>query len=168
MARDNQPRQGQDELMDRVIHIGRVAKTVKGGRNIRFSAVVVVGDGHGRVGKGTGKSIEIPEAIRKAKEEDKRNMIEVPIDGTTVPHSYVGRFGAGEVLIMPAKPGTGVIAGGPVRAVMELAGIKDVRTKSLGTNNPNNVVNATFEGLKAMKSVDEVAKIRGKNPEEIL
>ncbi len=165
MAMDNKV---QPELMERVIHIGRVSKTVKGGRNMRFSALVIVGDGNGRVGKGTGKSIEIPEAIRKAVEQAKRNMIQVPIDGTTVPHTYVGHFGAGEVLVMPAKPGTGVIAGGPVRAVMELAGIKDVRTKSMGTSNPNNVVNATLDALKAMKSVEDIAKIRGKSPEEIL
>lgn len=158
----------KSELMERVIHIGRVSKTVKGGRNIRFSALVIVGDGQGRVGKGLGKSIEIPEAIRKGIEAAKRNMITIPLDGTTIPHSYVGRFGAGEVLMKPANPGTGVIAGGPVRAVMELAGVKDVRTKSLGSNNPNNVVNATMEGLKAMKSVEEVAKIRGKNVDEIL
>lgn len=160
--------QVKPELMERVINIGRVSKTVKGGRNMRFSALVIVGDGHGRVGKGTGKSIEIPEAIRKAVEEAKRNMIEVPLDGTTIPHTYVGRYGAGSVLMKPAKPGTGVIAGGPVRAVMELAGVKDVRTKSLGTSNPNNVVNATMEALKAMRSVEAVAKTRGKNPDEIL
>ncbi len=160
--------QTQPELMERVIHIGRVSKTVKGGRNMRFSALVIVGDGHGNVGKGTGKSVEIPEAIRKGVEAAKRNMIHVPLDGTTLPHAYVGRFGAGQVLLKPAKPGTGVIAGGPVRAVMELAGIKDVRTKSLGTSNPNNVVNATMEALKAMKSVEDVARIRGKNADEIL
>ena len=165
MAMDNKV---PPELMASLIHIGRVSKTVKGGRNMRFSALVIVGDGNGRVGKGTGKSIEIPEAIRKAVEQAKRNMIQVPIDGTTVPHTYVGHFGAGEVLVMPAKPGTGVIAGGPVRAVMELAGIKDVRTKSMGTSNPNNVVNATLDALKAMKSVEDIAKIRGKSPEEIL
>lgn len=156
------------ELMERVIHIGRVSKTVKGGRNMRFSALVIVGDGRGNVGKGTGKSVEIPEAIRKGVEAAKRNMIHVPLDGTTIPHAYVGNFGAGKVIVKPAKPGTGVIAGGPVRAVMELAGVKDVRTKSLGTSNPNNVVNATMEALKAMKSVEDVARIRGKRADEIL
>mgnify|MGYP001389430391 CR=1 FL=1 len=158
----------KSELMERVIHIRRVSKTVKGGRNIRFAALVVVGDGKGRVGKGVGKSIEIPEAIRKGIEAAKRDMITIPLDGTTIPHTYIGRYGAGQVLMKPANPGTGVIAGGPVRAVMELAGVKDVRTKSLGSNNPNNVVNATMEGLRAMKSVEDVAKIRGKKPEEIL
>ena len=151
------------ELEERVIHIGRVSKTVKGGRNFRFSALVIVGDGHGIVGKGLGKAAEIPEAIRKGVEDAKKNLIKVPLSGTTIPHQYVGRFGAGEVLMKPAKPG----AGGPVRAVMELAGIKDVRTKSLGTSNPNNMVNATIEGLKSMKSPEQVAKNRGLSVDDL-
>lgn len=155
------------ELEERVIHIGRVSKTVKGGRNFRFSALVIVGDGHGIVGKGIGKAAEIPEAIRKGVEDAKKNLIKVPLSGTTIPHQYVGRFGAGEVLMKPAKPGTGVIAGGPVRAVMELCGVKDVRTKSLGTSNPNNMVNATMAGLREMKSAQQVAKNRGLNIEDL-
>lgn len=155
------------ELEERVIHIGRVSKTVKGGRNFRFTALVVVGDGHGIVGKGVGKAAEIPEAIRKGVDNAKKNLIKVPMDGTTIPHEYLGRFGAGKVLMKPAQPGTGVIAGGPVRAVMELCGIKDVRTKSLGTSNPNNMVNATMEGLRQMKSAKQVAKNRGISVEDL-
>ena len=155
------------ELEERVIHIGRVSKTVKDGRNFRFSALVIVGDGHGIVGKGLGKAAEIPEAIRKGVEDAKKNLIKIPLNGTTIPHAYVGHFGAGEVLMKPAKPGTGVIVGGPVRAVMELAGVKDVRTKSLGTSNPNNMVNATMEGLRQMKSAEQVAKNRGLAVEEL-
>ena len=157
----------EPELMDRVVSIQRVAKTVKGGRNIRFQALVVVGDGHGRVGKGVGKSIEIPEAIRKAKEAAIKDRITITMDGTTIPHRYIGQFGAGRVLVMPAQPGTGVIAGGPVRAVMELAGVKDIRSKSLGSQNPLNVVSATIDALKNLRSVEEVARVRGKNPEDI-
>ncbi|AVM41961.1 30S ribosomal protein S5 [Fastidiosipila sanguinis] len=158
----------EPEIMDRVVSISRVAKTVKGGRNMRFRALVVVGDGHGRVGAGIGKSIEIPEAIRKAKESAIKSMVDVTTDGTTIPHRYIGEFGAGKVLVMPAKPGTGVIAGGAARAVVELAGIKDIRTKSLGTANPLNVVNATIDALGKLRAVEDVAKTRGKNPEEIL
>lgn len=156
------------EIQDRVVRINRVAKTVKGGRNIRFQAVVVVGDGHGRVGMGTGKALEVPAAIRKAKDEAVKNMIDVTMDGTSIPHRIVGEYGAGKVLLMPATPGTGVISGGSVRAVMELAGIRDVRSKSLGSSNPLNVVAATMEALKALRSVEDVAKVRGKSPEEIL
>lgn len=156
------------ELKEQVIHINRVTKVVKGGRNFRFSALVVVGDEDGHVGIGKGKAQEVPEAIRKAIESAKKHMITVPRVGTTIPHEIRGRFGAGTVLIMPAKEGTGVIAGGPVRAVLELAGVKDVRAKSLGSNNSRNMVNATIEGLTSLKTVESVAKARGKSIREIL
>lgn len=155
------------ELKEQVIHINRVTKVVKGGRNFRFSALVVVGDENGHVGVGTGKAQEVPEAIRKAIEDAKKRLVYVPRVGTTVPHALQGVYGAGKVLIMPAVEGTGVIAGGPVRSVLELAGVKDVRAKSLGSNNRRNMVNATLEGLKAMKTVESVAKLRGKSVEEI-
>ena len=158
----------QNELMERVIHIGRVSKTVKGGRNMRFTALVIVGDGNGSVGKGLGKSAEIPEAIRKGVENAKKNMIKVSMYNTSIPHEILGKFSGSKVLLKPAKAGTGVIAGGPVRAVCELAGISDIRTKSLGSNNPNNMVNATFEGLKSLNTLEEVARKRGKTPEEIM
>jgi len=158
----------QLDVKEKVISINRVTKVVKGGRNFRFSVLVVVGDENGHVGVGMAKAIEIPDAIRKAIQDAKKNMIEVPLKNTTVTHEIIGRYGAGRVLVKPAKEGTGVIAGGPVRAVLELAGVKDVRTKCLGTNNPRNVVNATIEALKSLKKPEDVARIRGKSVEEIL
>lgn len=155
-------------LKEKVVFINRVAKVVKGGRNFRFSALVVVGDENGHIGTGIGKATEVPEAIRKAIEDAKKNLIEVEMVETTVPHDSIGEYGAGRVLIMPAAEGTGVIAGGPVRAVLELAGLKDVRAKSLGSNNPRNMVNATLDGLSKMKTVEQIAKLRGKTVEEIL
>ena len=156
------------ELQERVVAINRVAKVVKGGRNFRFSALVVVGDENGHVGVGTGKALEVPEAIRKAIQDAKKHVIEIPLVGTTIPHEVIGKFGAGEVLLLPSAEGTGVIAGGAVRAVCELAGIRDIRTKSLGTSNPRNVVNATIQGLGSVQTVEKVAKLRGKTVEEIL
>lgn len=156
------------DLKEQVININRVTKVVKGGRNFRFSALVVIGDENGHVGIGTGKAKEVPEAISKAVEDAKKRLIYVPRVGTTVPHHIEGHFGAGSVRIMPAKEGTGVIAGGPVRAVLELAGLKDVRAKSLGSNNPRNMVNATLDGLSNLKTAESVAKLRGKTVEQIL
>lgn len=156
------------DLKEKVVAINRVVKVVKGGRNFRFSALVVVGDENGHVGIGTGKALEVPNAIKKAIQDAKKNLIYVPRVGTTIPHEILGHFGAGKVLIMPASEGTGVIAGGPVRAVLELAGVKDVRAKSIGSNNSRNMVNATIEGLKQLRTVEEVAKLRGKTVEEIL
>lgn len=156
------------DLKERVVYINRVAKVVKGGRNFRFSALVVVGDGNGYVGVGIGKATEVPEAIRKGIEDAKKQLIKVSTLGTTIPHEIVGEYGAGKVLLMPAKEGTGVIAGGPVRAVLELAGIKDVRAKSLGSNNARNMVNATMDGLSKLRTAEEIANLRGKTVEEIL
>ena len=156
------------ELKEKVVAINRVAKVVKGGRTFRFSAVVVVGDGAGHIGVGNGKAAEVPDAIKKAIEEAKKNLIEVPVVGTTIPHEYLGKFGSATVMLKPAAEGTGLIAGGSVRPVLELAGYKDIRTKVLGTNNPRNVVYATIEGLKKMQTIEQVAKKRGKKVEDII
>ena len=156
------------ELKEKVVAINRVAKVVKGGRTFRFSAVVVVGDENGHVGVGNGKASEVPDAIKKAIEDAKKNFVTVPVVGTTIPHEYVGKFGSANVLLKPAEEGTGIIAGGSVRPVLELAGYRNIRTKIIGTNNPRNVVYATIEGLKSMQTVEEVAKKRGKRVEDIM
>lgn len=156
------------DLKEKVVNIGRVTKVVKGGRNFRFATLVVVGDENGHVGVGSGKAAEIPDAIRKGIEDAKKNLINIPKVGTSIPHDSLGIYGAGKVLLKPAKEGTGVIAGGPVRAVLELAGIRDIYTKSLGSNNPTNMVRATMAGLAQLKTVEEIAKLRGKSVEEIL
>lgn len=156
------------ELTERVVTINRVAKTVKGGRIFKFAALVVVGDGNGTVGFGIGKAGEVPDAIRKGIEDAKKNLIKVSLRGTTIPHETIGAFGAARVLMKPAAPGTGVIAGGPVRAVIELSGIKDIRTKSLRSNNASNVVRATINGLASVKSAKEIAEKRGKTVKEII
>ena len=171
MARENRPQRKQEEndgLIKKLIGVNRVSKAVKGGRNMRFAALVVVGDGNGKVGYGTGKAKEVPEAIEKATQAAKKNMISVAIVDTSIPHEVLGKFGKGAVLMMPAAEGTGVIAGGPVRAVMEAAGIKNIRTKSHGTQNPQNCVKATVAGLAELKTAEEIAALRGKTVEEIV
>ena len=158
----------QLELKEKLVALNRVSKTVKGGRIFKFSALVVVGDGNGIVGFGLGKSSEVPDAIRKGIEDAKKNLVKVSLSGTSIPHEVLGKFGAARVLLKPAAPGTGVIAGGPVRAVVEMAGIKDIRTKCLRSNNPQNVVSATMEGLKSLRDVQQVAAVRGLAAEEIV
>lgn len=164
-AANNQPK---EEFKKELVAVNRVTKVVKGGRTMRFSALVVVGDENGKVGIGMGKAAEVPEAIEKATQTAKKHMITVPLNGTTIPHEVIGKFGRGSVLMLPASEGTGVIAGGSVRAVLELAGIKNIRTKSYGSNNKINCVKATLEGLKALKTAEQVAALRGKTVEEIM
>ena len=158
----------KSEYKDRLVAVNRVSKTVKGGRNARFSALVVVGDENGHVGAGMGKAVEIPEAIRKANEDAKKAMVNVPLSGTTIPHEITGYYSTAKVVLLPAPAGTGVIAGGACRAVLEMAGVKDIRTKSFGTNNPINMVKATMEALKLLRSPEQVAAMRGKTVEEVL
>ena len=158
---------GEVELKETLVALNRVSKTVKGGRVARFAALMVVGDEHGHVGVGLGKAAEVPEAIRKGIEDAKKNMITVSLNGSTIPHEVVGEYGAGKVLLKPAGPGTGIIAGGTVRTILHLAGVKNIRAKCLRSSNPTNVVKATFEGLKALRTVEEVAALRGLNPEDV-
>ncbi|WP_304769937.1 30S ribosomal protein S5 [Ileibacterium valens] len=167
MPNERRPRREQKEFDEQVVSINRIAKTVKGGRRMRFAALVVVGDRKGRVGVGTGKAKEVPEAIRKAREAAKKNIIHVPLVGTTIPHEIKGVFGAGKVFMKPASEGTGVIAGGASRAVLELAGITDILTKNLGSRTKINTVRATMEGLKSLRTIEQVAELRGKSVEEI-
>ncbi len=169
MARFDAPKtQEQSEFKEKVVAINRVSKTVKGGRIFKFAALVVVGDGNGTVGIGMGKAGEVPDAIRKGIEDAKKNLVTISLRGTTIPHEVLGIFGAGTVLLKPAAPGTGIIAGGPVRAVMEAVGVKDIRTKALRSNNPANVVKATMAGLMQLRDAQQVAAVRGKNVKEIL
>lgn len=168
MVKRDRRNEKDNEFQEKVVSINRVAKVVKGGRRFSFSVIVVVGDGKGRVGVGLGKAQEIPDAIRKGIDTAKKHLVSVPRVGTTIPHEVLGHFGAGKVLLKPAPEGTGVIAGGPVRAVMELAGIRDIVTKSHGTANPHNVIAATFAGLRELRSADEVAKLRGKTVTELI
>ena len=163
-----QRREQVSEYNEKLVAINRVAKVVKGGKNMRFSALMVIGDEKGKVGCGMGKAIEIPEAVRKGIEDAKKNMITVSLKDTTIPHEVIGVFGTGKVLMMPAPEGTGVIAGGPVRAVIEAVGIKNIRTKSIGSNNPINMVRATLEGLKQLRNAEDVARLRGKTVEELM
>ena len=156
------------EFKERLVSINRVAKVVKGGKNFRFTALMVVGNEKGKVGVGLGKAAEIPEAVRKGVEDAKRHMVEVPIVGTTIPHAVEGKFGKGHVRMLPAEEGAGVIAGGPARAVLEMVGIRDIRTKSYGSNNPSNCVKATIDGLSQLRTAEQIAKARGKSVEEIL
>ncbi|MFQ5701654.1 MAG: 30S ribosomal protein S5 [Acidobacteriota bacterium] len=166
-SRDDRMERTTSEFKDTVVHINRVTKVVKGGKNFSFSALVVVGNGRGVVGFGVGKAKEVPSAIAKGVEKAKRNLIKVPLKGSTVPHRIIGHYGAGRVLLRPASPGTGVIAGGTVRAIMESAGVGDILTKCLGTDNPHNVVRATFEGIKNLKDAETLSKLRGKEVEEL-
>ena len=168
MRNDRKFEKEVSEYKERLVYINRVAKVVKGGKNFRFTALMVVGNEKGKVGVGLGNAVEIPEAVRKGVEDAKRHMIEIPLVGTSIPHEVEGKFGKGHVRMLPAEEGTGVIAGGPVRAVLEMAGIKDIRTKSYGSNNPSNCVKATLDGLSQLRTVEQIAALRGKSVDEIL